>query len=360
MRSGSAPPRPLTATVAAAALLLLPACSNLGYYAHTVGGQVELLTRARPIEEVVADPGTDPQPRRQLAAVLAIRGFASRHLKLPDNDSYREYADLGRPFAVWNVFAAPEFSTTLERWCFPFAGCVSYRGYFAQERAAAFAEELRASGLETHIGGVPAYSTLGWFDDPVLNTFVNDPPERLAALIFHELAHQVVYVKDDSVFNESFATSVEREGLRRWFARSQEAGAAGPAVEERRTRQAQFVALVLAYRDRLEEVYRGDLEPADKREQKARVLADLQEAYRRQKEAWSGYGGYDGWFAAGPNNAQIGAVAAYTALVPAFESLLGDCGGDLERFYGAVRDLANEPKAARRTQLAAGETSCAQ
>jgi len=196
-------------------LLLLGGCTTLSYYRQSVSGQWELWEKRRPIDEVIAAPDTPSALRKKLQSVLAMRDFASAELALPDNDSYRSYADLQRPFVVWNVFAAKPFAMTLKRWCFPFAGCVGYRGYFSQTEAQKFADEQAAAGLEVYVGGVAAYSTLGWFDDPMLNTVLNRSPARIAGLVFHELAHQQLYIKGDTAFNEAFATTVELGGVRR-------------------------------------------------------------------------------------------------------------------------------------------------
>ncbi len=196
---------------------LLAGCGEIEFYWQGIAGQTEIIARARPIDEVIAAT-PDPVLKARLARAQAIRAFASRELALPDNRSYTNYADLGRPYAVWNVFAAPELSLSPRQWCFPIAGCVSYRGYFAEGDARAEAARIAAAGDDVHVGGVPAYSTLGYFDDPVLSTFVRYREVELARLIFHELAHQVVYVKDDTSFNESFATAVEEEGIARWLA----------------------------------------------------------------------------------------------------------------------------------------------
>ncbi len=333
-------------------LALLTGCSNVGYYAQSVSGHLEVMRRAQPIPQVLADPATPDPVKHRLERVLAIREFASRTLGLPENGSYRRYAALDRPYVVWNVFATPELSTRLEEWCYPVAGCVSYRGYYAQEQAEAFAAELKARGYDVLVRGVPAYSTLGWFDDPVLSTILRYPETEIARLIFHELAHQVVYVRDDSVFNESFATAVEREGVRRWLdAQGTEAMRAAEAAA--RGRREEFVRLVLEYRNRLEEVYGADLPREEKRARKRELLGALAQAYRQLKERWGDYSGYDRWFDAELNNAYLASVAAYTQLVPAFEALLAREGGDLPRFYAAVKVLARQNKAARLAALEA-------
>ncbi|MFZ5555463.1 MAG: aminopeptidase [Pseudomonadota bacterium] len=347
------PPAAVRLAPALAGLLVLAGCTNIDYYAQSVSGHLDVMTRAQPIPAVVADPATPARVKERLGQALAIREFASRELKLPDNASYTRYADLERPYVVWNVFATPELSVKLKEWCFPVAGCVSYRGYYQEDDARAFAAELKAQGYDVLVRGVPAYSTLGWFDDPVLNTVIRYPEPEVARLVFHELAHQVAYVKDDSVFNESFATAVEEEGMRRWLAArgSDELRASYMATRERRR---EFVALVLAYRDRLDVVYRSDLGVEAKRAEKRRLTGELKAQYQGLRSRWGGFAGYDRWFAEELTNAHLASVAAYTQLVPAFERLLADNGGDLARFYGAVKRLAAGDKAARRAALAPG------
>jgi predicted aminopeptidase len=338
--------------MAAALLLLVSGCSNVGYYWQSVSGQVGIWRRERPIEEVINDAATPETLRQKLAAVVRIRDFASRELGLPDNRSYRDYADLGRPYAVWNVFAAPEFSLQPVRWCFLFAGCVSYRGYFSREEADGFSSELAAQGYDVHVGGVAAYSTLGWFADPVLNTFIQFSEPEMARLVFHELAHQVVYVKDDSTFNESFAVAVEQEGLRRWFERSGDAKGR-EAYERGRKMRAEFSGLMQKHRARFDALYRSGLQPEAMRSRKRVLLGELEADYRALKAGWGGFGGYDGWFARPPNNALLASIAIYAQRVPAFEALLSREGGDLARFYAAVRQLAARPREERDRELAA-------
>ena len=338
--------------LAAALLPLVSGCTNLGYYWQSVSGQFEVWRRERPVAEVLADPTAAQALKDKLARVLEIRAFASRELGLPDNQSYRRYADLGRPFVLWNVFAAPEFSVEPLRWCFAFAGCVNYRGYFERAAAEQYAAELARQGHEVHIGGVPAYSTLGWFDDPVLSTFIHYPDVEIARLVFHELAHQVAYAQDDTAFNESFASIVEQEGVRRWVPR---AGDARDLEEFERTRRArrEFAQLVQKYRSRLDALYRTRLAPEAMRERKSALLAALDAEYRALKVEWGGYERYDAWFARQPNNAQLASVGIYTQLVPAFEALLMREQGDLGRFYAAVKELAALPKEQRNTRLQA-------
>jgi predicted aminopeptidase len=334
-----------------AAALALGGCATAGYYLQAVRGQMELSRLARPVPDVQGDPAVPPAVKAKLAAAMRIRDFASRELALPDNGSFRSYADLGRPSAVWTVFAAEEFSVRLTEWCFPVAGCVNYRGYFAQGDAEAFAAELRRDGFEVDVGGVPAYSTLGWFDDPLLNTFLHYPEPELVRLIVHELAHQVLYVKDDTEFNESFAVVVEQEGLRRWLAQAGDSAQRDRALRMQRIR-ADFQDLVLRARQGLEALYASALAPEEKRRAKARIFDGMRREYDALKaERWQGFDGYDRWFGQDLNNARLASVGLYHGLVPAFEALLEQNGRDLPRFYEAVKRLAALPKDERRRRL---------
>jgi predicted aminopeptidase len=330
--------------------LALAGCETIAYYAQAVGGQLEMVSRAQPVETLLADPQTPPPLRAKLATARSIREFASRELKLPDNGSYRRYADLGRPYAVWNVVAAPEFSTRPVQSCFPVAGCVSYRGFFAQADAESHAAKLRADGYDVFIGGVPAYSTLGWFDDPLLNTFINYPDAEVARLVFHELAHQLVYLKGDTTFNESFAVALEREGVRRWLAASGRSAELA-AFTRRQQRVAEFFSLLEDARVRLDALYLRNLSPEAMREGKKAEFAALGQRYELLKRGWGGFAGYDRFFASTPTNALLASFATYNRLVPGFERLLAQTGPDLDRFYAKVRALAALDKSARETAL---------
>lgn len=333
------------------AAALLPGCETLGYYAQAAGGQFSLLSHARPVEQWLGEPQTPAALRAKLQTALAIREFASRELGLPDNASYRRYADLERPFAVWNVVAAPEFSTTALQSCFPVAGCVSYRGFFAREDAERHAAGLKAAGSDVHVYGVPAYSTLGWFDDPLLSTFIRYPDTELARLVFHELAHQLIYARDDTTFNESFAVAVEEAGVRRWLAAAgREAELAGFADAQRR--KTEFIALIDAARRRLERLYASGIAPEAMRERKRAEFDALTRYYAELKRSWGGFAGYDR-FIETPNNALLASMAAYTQDLPAFERLLEREGGDLARFYARVKELAALGKDERGRRLAA-------
>lgn len=356
----------LTRLLAVLPLLLASGCATVGYYAHAVGGQLAILGRARPIGELLGDapagdglvatPPLAPETRTRLALILEMRAFASRELALPDNGSYRSYADLERPYPAWNVIATPELALTPKEWCFPFAGCVPYRGYFSHQRAERFAGGLKNHGLDVRVAPVAAYSTLGWFRDPILASQLRDDDTTLAAVMFHELAHQQLYVPGDAAFNESFATAVEIEGVRRWLsARGTPAAFAG--YERERARRGAFVSLVLGYRDRLEAVYASAASDADKRAAKAALLAELRAAGPRWLEQWGEDAGYAAWFRQELNNAHLASVGLYHQHVPAFQALLARAGGGFEAFYREARALgrlAPPARAARLAELAGG------
>lgn len=341
---------------ALAVLMLLGGCGQLAYYAQAVGGQMDIWRREKPIAALLADPATKPGLRARLERVQRIREFASRDLGLPDNDSYRRYADLERPFVVWNVIAAPEFSLQAKQWCFLFAGCVGYRGYFSEAQARGEAARLAAQGYDVYVGGVPAYSTLGWFADPVLNTFIDYSEPELARLVFHELAHQLVYVQDDTVFNESFATVVERAGVARWLQVHGNDEQRRQFAQRQRIR-GEFLGLLMRARGALETLYAQEMAPAEKRRRKAMVLEDLKRAYLEQRRHWAGHGGYDRWFTQPPGNAHLAAIALYHRRAPAFEALLAAHDHDLPRFYAAVRELADLPARERNARLDALESN---
>lgn len=341
-------------------------CSTVGYYAQSVRGHIGVMTAARPVPDVLADPATADDLRQRLLLAQRIRAFAVTDLALPDNASYHRYSDLKRRAAVWNVAAAPPDALTLKRWCFAVLGCVGYRGYYDEADARALAAQLQqGEGLEVRVYGVPAYSTLGWLNwvggDPLLSTFIHYPEGELARMIFHELAHQVVYVDDDTMFNESYATAVERLGVRHWLTtQADDAARQGYARLDQR-RQA-FRALTRQTRDALHIVYARKADAgmdANRGAQamlaaKAEVMARFRHDYAALKAQWAAagapYDGYDAWVAAA-NNAAFGVQAAYDALVPGFEALFAREGGDWPRFHAAVRTLAQQPHDERQAQL---------
>jgi predicted aminopeptidase len=344
----------LVRLVLLSALAACSGCATLGYYAQAAGGQLDLLARARPIQEILddtADAPASPAFKARLSGVLQLREFSVRVLGLPDNDSYRFYAELDRPAVAWNVVATPEFSLTPKEWCYPFAGCVPYRGYFSEPRARRFATGLNADGLDVRIAPVAAYSTLGWFNDPLLSSHLKYSDTLLAAVLFHELAHQQLYVADDAAFNESFATTVEIEGLRRW---TQQGGniAAFDAFLADRAKQEQFIALLRAARLRLETLYASGMETTGMRAAKAAVFTGLRADYAGLRAGWGDSPGFDSWFAQDLNNAHLAGVDLYHRYVPAFQTLLRRTGNDLPAFYRAARRIGRLPAAERAAQLA--------
>ncbi|MGH8517986.1 MAG: aminopeptidase [Panacagrimonas sp.] len=332
-------------------------CTTLGYYAHLANGQMDLLARREPIEWIVKDPKRDAELRRRLALVLDARHFAVATLALPHNGSYTLYADIGRPYVVWNVFATPEFSLEAIESCFPLAGCLAYRGHYDKERAQKQAQTLRDKGYDVDIGGVPAYSTLGWFDDPVLSTMMRWSDAALVGTVFHELGHQRLFVKGDTVFNESYARFIEQEGLRAFFAAGRtdvvETGTAG-------RREAQFVALVIATRRHLAEVYSLPLSPEAMREHKAQAFAQLRRDYEALRDReWNGDRDYDGWFARDLNNASLLPVGLYDEWVPAFSALFAQSGHDWSRFHAACAELGRLDAVQRKQRLGELQASAA-
>ena len=355
------------AAVVGVAVLVLAGCSSLGYYWQSVTGHMQMMNAARPVDDWLADEQTPAQLKQRLLLSQRIRSFAVDELKLPDNPSYRRYADLKRTSVVWNVVAAPELSLTLKTWCFPVAGCVGYRGYFDEADARAEAKQLDAQALETSVYGVPAYSTLGLMNwaggDPLLSTFIRYPEGELARLIFHELAHQVVYVQDDTMFNESFATAVERLGGQRWLAAESARGntAAQSDYTTFDERRRQFRALTQATRRELSAIYQESKEnspPAQEKPAQAAITLIAKEktmqrfraSYAELKKSWGGYAAYDPWVARA-NNAAFAAQAAYDELVPGFEGLFEREGQNWPRFYDAVRRLASLSKDERHLAL---------
>ena len=328
--------RAARALLASALLLCLGGCETLSYYLQAVGGQMSLMARTEPVDRILADPQAPAWLRERLSLARQIRDFSVTALKLPENASYRGYADLDRPYAVWNVVAAPEFSLAPVQSCFPVAGCVAYRGFFSEAAAKAHAGELRRSGHDVYAYGVVAYSTLGRLDDPLLSTFIRFPDAELARLLFHELAHQVAYAKDDSTFNESFAVSVEREGLKRWLAATGRS-AELKAIQEARERGAAALQEMDAARRQLAALYRTRLAPEAMRERKGKLLEEL----RARLASNPRYAQLE------LNNAVLASFATYTALVPEFERMLAEEGGDLEKFYARVKKLAAIERSSR-------------
>lgn len=320
--------------------LALSGCSSLEYYGHLARGQFSLLQAREPVQRLLDEPGLAPGLRQRLALSQQARSFASDHLGLPDNDSYRVYADLDRPYVVWNLFATPEFSLQPITHCFPIAGCVAYRGYYQQGRARGAAALLREEGLDAWVGGVEAYSTLGWFDDPLLSTMLRWDDDRLAALIFHELAHQRFYLPGDTAFNESYASFVEREGLRQWRL----SRGLPPADDADTHRREAFTRLVLDTRKRLERLYASGLSPERMREAKAAEFERLRRDYRALRDReWGGRKRFDTWVDGPMNNAKLLPFGLYDQWVPAFAALHRAVSGDWRAFYRRVEELSTLP-----------------
>lgn len=336
---------------------VLTGCGTARFYTQAIRGQTQMLFRQHSIPKLLANTNTPPRLAERLQLALSIRNFAEQELGLPANGHYLTYADLQRPFAVWNVYAAPEFSLKPRSWWYPVVGRLDYRGYFAEADARRLAARLVLKGNDVYVGGVQAYSTLGWFRDPVLNTFIHDADADLAELLLHELAHQRLFVPGDTDFNEAFATAVAEEGVRRWLrSRGPNHAVALLEFENASRRKAEFVALLNRTRTRLTELYPETCPPEgsrtdDLRRAKSEILNRLRNEYATLKAGWGGASEFDPWFKAPLNNARLNTVEAYFGLVPAFRQLLAENGGDLGKFYQAAKSLGRLETTARQQQL---------
>ena len=339
-------------------------CNTVGYYGQAIRGQHELWTRQKSIHALLESPATPAPLKERLSLVLRLREFAEKELHLPANGHYLHYADLERRFVVWNVYAAPEFSLTPKSWWYPVVGRLDYRGYFSERKARDYAAALEQKGFDVYVGGVTAYSTLGWFHDPVLNTFIHEDDADLAELLFHELAHQRLFLPGDTEFNEAFATAVAEEGVRRWMeSRNDVAALEKYRVQARRTEQ--FVTLVANARQQLALLYTSSpgvqitssrdttAQSITLRAGKQKALRELREGYAQLKAKWGGSIAYDEWFRRSLNNAQLNTVDAYYHLVPTFQRVLREKAGNLEMFYAAIESLRKLDKPARRARLTA-------
>jgi len=347
-------------------------CQSIGYYKQAIQGECQILAHRQKIKKLLGDSRTTPELKAKFNLVLQIRDFAEKELRLPVDDQYLRYVDLHRRYVVWNVHAAPEFSLEPKTWWYPFVGSLKYRGYFSETGAMRYAGKLAQKGWGVYVEGVEAYSTLGWFNDPLLNTFITEPDPDLAEILFHELAHQRLFISGDTDFNEAFATAVGEEGVRRWLRTKGESAETEKYLAALK-RNEQFVHLVMDAREQLKVLYdekngadgprqkRAEREDsAQLRQQRDRIIARLRENYAKLKTEWAGIGGYDNWFAKPLNNAQLNTVAAYYDLVPGFRALLQKNGGDLERFFQEVRALAKLTKPERHQRLLADAQSIAQ
>lgn len=332
--------------------VFLIGCQSVGYYAQAVQGQCSIWRKAESVERVMRSADTPPDLKAQLRLALELRSFAADELRLPVGEHYLEYADLGQKYVVWNVYAAPEYWLDPREWWYPFAGALKYRGYFSEERALAYAQELAAEGYDVYTGGVEAYSTLGWFNDPLLNTFIHHEEVVLAEILFHELAHHRLFVKGDTDFSEAFATAVAEQGVLSWLERTGD-----PAVQQeyakRLERHREWVDLIMRFRERLKEFYANaeDLPSIVKAAKKQEMFETLRSEHAALKRQWNGFSRYDPWFNRPLNNAHLNTVSAYYRLVPAFRAMFEAHGRDWEEFYAAVEELGRLPMPERHQRL---------
>jgi predicted aminopeptidase len=342
--------RAYTAIYTLCLALMLASCQSVHYYAQAIDGQLSILNNRQAISDILADPQTSQKLKTRLVFLLEAREFAQTQLDLPAGKNYLTYVDLKRPYVVWNVFAAPEFSLAPKTWCYPIVGCAAYRGYFSEAAARNYANDLQEKEYDVYVAGVSAYSTLGWFDDPVLNTFLRLSETDSAALIFHELAHQVLYVRDDTSFNESFASAVEQEGVWRWLKRRNSPEIYNQYLKKFKLYQI-FIELIMQYRDQLDALYRSSQPNSEKRIKKAQIIRQLKADFEALKNDNPGLSRYDMWISQSLNNAQLVSVVAYQDFIPAFRKMIRENKGDLRSFYEACRRLAKKQKDQRQRHL---------
>ncbi|MCH8976104.1 MAG: aminopeptidase [Proteobacteria bacterium] len=325
-------------------------CATTSYYLQSLNGHVDLLLKRQTISGILASQNTDKLLRDKLEMVLEIRRFASEHLSLPDHGSYSDYADLGRKFVVWNVFAAPELSLQAKQWCFLFVGCLNYRGYYSEEAANRYAQTLEAQGYDVFVGGVTAYSTLGWFNDPVLNTMLNRDNNYLASVIFHELSHQKLYLKNDTAFNEAFAEMVAQTGVQYWLNLYGTATSRQKFLDKRSDETA-FVNLILKYKEKLEMTYNSEISTNEKRANKKFLLNQIAEEYENQYETGGNTGRYVTWLSSGLNNAKLTTVITYQDYVSGFLTIFNHEYRNYQKFYESVEKLSKCDKFRRKSIL---------
>lgn len=332
-----------------AIVLMIAGCSTVGYYSQIVSGHMRIVMGKRPVAEIISDETVNDEVKHRLQVAQHARQFAIEKMGLPNNSSYTSFYDTGKNYVTWNVVAAEEFSFEPRTWCFPIAGCVSYRGYYAEQDASFYAQGLAAQGLDVTVNGATAYSTLGWFKDPILNTMLDRSDPSIASLLFHELAHQQLYVGDDSTYNESFASFVEREGLRQWLQQmlqtdsSQQNNDIAEQVALGRQRQNAFIDLLQRTREDLEEIYGSSIDVEEMRSAKALRFDQMRSEYAALKESWDDYPGYDRWFEQDLNNARLVSVGTYNDYIPAFEEMFKQNGSSLEKFYSAALEVSKMP-----------------
>ncbi len=327
---------------------------DFGYYVQAIRGEYQILAHRKSIDKLIADPKTDSKLRQQLQLVQRLRAFAKTELKLSVDGGYAKYVDLHRRYVVWTVQAAPEFSLAPKVWRYPLVGSLAYRGYFSEKKARDYGEHLAKEGFDVYVDGVEAYSTLGWFKDSLLNTFIDNSEPDLAELLFHELAHKRVFASGDTEFNEAYATTVGQEGARRWLR-----GNGDMELLEKYNaaigRDRQFVHLIMGTRERLAKLYgnanASRSRPEDARREKQRIFDDLRRQYEELKTEWGGYSGYDNWFMQDLNNAKLNTVANYFDYLPGFQRLLQENDSDIQKFHAAAERLAKEPKDIRHQKL---------
>ena len=345
-------------TLALAGMIgLLAGCSTVGYYSQIVSGHMRIVMGKRPLAEIASDETIDDSIKRRLDLAQRARLFGIEQLNLPNNESYTSFYDTGQEYVTWNVVAAEEFSLNPHNWCFPIAGCVSYRGYYSKEDAESYAAGFKEQGFDVTVNGATAYSTLGWFEDPLLNTMLDRSDPSIASLLFHELAHQQLYVGDDSTFNESFASFVEKEGLKQWQKNEQQVNPQidqsemAKELEVRKRRQKEFIALLTSTRDSFAELYESASEPDEMRQKKKQRFEQMRVDYAALKASWDDYPGYDQWMSQEMNNARLVAVATYNDYVPAFEVLFKESGSSFDQFYVAALELSKLPLEDRTAEM---------
>jgi len=331
-------------------ILLLSGCAELQYYGHAVSGQLDVLSKRKPIADVLEDPSTKPFVKEKLKIVERMHDFAINDLHLPDSDSFRGYSDVERDYVLWNVFATPELSLETKQWCYPILGCLGYRSYFQKSYAESIAKQLEQEGWDVHVAASPAYSTRGFFADPIYSPMLRFDDLTLAGILFHELAHERVYFKNDSELNESFAVAVQNEGIKRWLAHEQQPEYYVDYIKEQK-RDKQFVAVLLKYRKKLQLVYQSSQHDEKKRTQKKKILTSLRKEYLYLKKQWGGYEGYDHWFNKPLNNARLAPVGTYHGYVDTFASLLERHNNDLLKFYLYAEEVSALPVAQRRNLI---------
>ncbi|WP_162844124.1 aminopeptidase [Sinobacterium caligoides] len=332
--------------------LLLSGCGQFGYYWQAGKGQWSVLSSRQPIDSLLSADSTDEILKLKLQHVQQFRQFAEQQLLLESGGSYRHFVALDDDYVVWNVYAAKPLSVESYQWCYPLLGCMGYRGYFQKSSAIAYAEQLAEEGLEVHVGGVTAYSTLGWFNDPVLSSFLGENTLDLAALLFHELAHRKIYVRGDTAFNESFATAVAHLGIAQWLATdrvAQQDPAAFQHWQRQQARASAFIELLLEAREELSAIYCSGRTVDGKLQAKDKAYLKLQTRYRQYAEQWH-YRGYDAWMA-DINNAQLATVGDYNLWLKSFEALYRQNPGDWQLFYQGVQQLAELPRKERVIEL---------